>query len=178
MKLTAKYITLIPFFTALTIIGAFVRIPFPLAPLTLQTLFVLLSGMVLGPVYGAVSQLLYVLTGLLGLPVFVSGGGPGYIFNPTFGFILSFIPMAYAAGILYRRFHVMVAGTAAFIICYLIGLPYLYMIFNYHLEIKKTLGDVMSGAMLVFLPGDILKTVLAAYLCVQLKKRAGWLFKE
>ena len=177
MKLTIKQLTLIPFFTALTITGAFLRIPFPLAPITLQTLFVLLSGMVLGPVYGSISQLLYMLTGLFGLPVFASGGGPGYVFNPTFGFILSFIPMAYAAGYLYRRSNVIFAGAAAFAVCYLIGLPYLYIIFNYHMEIKKTMWDVVSGAMLIFIPGDIIKTFLAAYLCVQLKKRAGYLFK-
>lgn len=175
MKLTVKYITLIPFFTALTIIGSFIRIPFPLAPITLQTLFVLLSGMVLGPIYGALSQVLYVMTGLIGLPVFVSGGGPGYVFNPTFGFILSFIPMAYAAGYIYRKSNALMAGAAAFVICYLIGLPYLYLIFNYHMEIKKTLWDVVSGAMLIFIPGDIIKTFLAAYLCVQLKKRTGQL---
>ena len=58
MRIPTKYLILTPLFSALTIIGAFIKIPFPLAPLTLQILFVLMSGFILGPKYGALSQIL------------------------------------------------------------------------------------------------------------------------
>ena len=62
------------FFTALTAIGAWLRLPLPSGAITLQFLFAIMAGVLLGAKYGAFSQLLYVALGLLGLPVFSSGG--------------------------------------------------------------------------------------------------------
>ena len=72
-------------FTALVAMGAFIRIPTPLVPLTLQLWCTTMAGMLLGPKLGAISVLVYVLLGLIGVPVFTMGGGIGYIFQPTFG---------------------------------------------------------------------------------------------
>ena len=66
-------------FAALTAIGAFLQIPTGTVPITLQFLFTALAGLLLGWKWGAVSQLLYVGIGLLGLPVFTQGGGIGYV---------------------------------------------------------------------------------------------------
>ena len=177
MKIPPKYLVLTPMFTALTAAGAYIRIPFPLAPMTLQLLFVLMSGYMLGPSFGALSQAMYVLIGLLGIPVFAYGGGLGYVFDPTFGFLLGFILCSYITGKIYRlrrNFTGAAAGGAAGILaCYLIGLPYLYMVFNFHLGIKKTAGDVLFGAMIIFLPGDALKLFVSAHLAPLIMKRAG-----
>ena len=78
-------------FTALIAIGAFIRIPVPFCPFTLQLLFTTLAGLLLGSRRGAASVAVYVLLGLVGLPVFTSGGGPSYIFQPTFGYLIGFI---------------------------------------------------------------------------------------
>ncbi len=80
-----KELVLFSLFTALTAIGAFIRVPVPLCPFTLQLLFTTLSGLILGSRKGAASVAVYVVLGLSGVPVFTQGGGPGYIFQPTFG---------------------------------------------------------------------------------------------
>ena len=90
-------------FAALTAIGAFLQIPTGTVPITLQFLFTALAGLLLGWKWGAVSQLLYVGIGLLGLPVFTQGGGIGYVLQPSFGFLLGLIPAAAVIGALTAR---------------------------------------------------------------------------
>ena len=80
--------------------GAFIKIPFLIVPFTLQTFFVLLSGNLLGARYGALSQALYIMIGLIGLPIFALGGGPGYIVQPTFGYLIAYPLGAFISGIL------------------------------------------------------------------------------
>jgi BioY family. len=70
-------------FAALTAVGAFIRIPIPVVPFTLQYLFTMLAGLLLGGKYGGLSVLLYIFIGLIGLPVFTEGGGIGYVFKPS-----------------------------------------------------------------------------------------------
>lgn len=84
-------LVLFALFTALIAIGAFIRIPVPFCPFTLQLLFTTLAGLLLGSRRGAASVAVYVFLGTIGLPVFTSGGGPSYIFQPTFGYLLGFI---------------------------------------------------------------------------------------
>lgn len=91
-------------FTALIAIGAFIQVPVPyLDYFTLQFLFVILSGMILGPKYGAISVVIYVLIGLMGIPIFAAGGGIQYIFRPSFGYLLGFIAAAFTVGIVAKN---------------------------------------------------------------------------
>ncbi|MGQ9584721.1 MAG: biotin transporter BioY [Anaerolineae bacterium] len=87
-------------FGALTALAARVVVPIPgtPVPLTLQVLAVLLAGLVLGGERGALSQLLYLGAGLMGLPVFASGVGPATLFGPTGGYLLAFPVAAFVAG--------------------------------------------------------------------------------
>ena len=85
-------------FTALTAVGAFIKIPVPVVPFTLQFLFTMLAGLLLGGRLGAVSVLAYALLGLAGLPIFAEGGGFWYLLKPSFGYILGFILAAYVTG--------------------------------------------------------------------------------
>ena len=82
-------------FTALIAVGAFIRVPVPVVPFTLQYLFTMLAGLLLGSRRGAVSVAVYVLLGLAGLPIFTEGGGLGYIFKPSFGYLVGFCVGAY-----------------------------------------------------------------------------------
>ena len=81
-------------FAVLIVVGAYTSIPFPFTPVpfTLQLLFVLLSGIILGPYYGFMSSLLYLILGIIGLPVF-SGGHMGLaaIVGPTGGYLVGFL---------------------------------------------------------------------------------------
>ena len=70
MRFPVRTMTLSALFAVLTAVGAFIRIPFPLVPITLQTFFVFLSGALLGSRAGALAQVLYLGMGLIGLPIF------------------------------------------------------------------------------------------------------------
>ena len=157
-------------FAALTAVGAWLRIPTPWSAFTLQVLFVFLAGALLGPGCGALSQAVYVCMGLVGIPVFISGGGPAYFLQPTCGFLLSYIPAAAVVGLLlrgraapgFRR--VVLACLAGLAVIYAVGLPYMALILNVYLGRGMSLGELLWSGMLVFLPFDALKIVLAAVL--------------
>ena len=93
-----RELVLCALFVALITVGTFVRIPVGADVYTLQFLFTLLAGLLLGERLGALAVLVYIALGLLGVPVFASGGGPSYVLQPTFGFMLGFLPGAYLTG--------------------------------------------------------------------------------
>ena len=74
-KITTREMTLCALFTVLTAVGAFIKIPIPVVPFTLQFLFTMMAGLLLGGRLGAASVGLYALLGLIGLPIFAEGGG-------------------------------------------------------------------------------------------------------
>lgn len=92
-------------FAAATAFGAKVALPIPGTPVpfTLQPLFVLLAGALLGARLGAASQALYLAAGIAGLPVFAAGGGAAYLLGPTGGYLLAYPLAAWIAGALADR---------------------------------------------------------------------------
>ena len=97
-RITTRQLTMTALFVALIAVGAFIRVPLPNCPFTLQILFTTLAGIVLGSRLGAASVGIYIVLGLIGVPIFTSGGGPGYILQPTFGYLIGFMVGAYAVG--------------------------------------------------------------------------------
>lgn len=173
MKLKARDMILVAMFTALTAIGAFIKIPVGPVPINLQFLFTALAGIMLGSRLGALSQLVYVVLGLIGIPVFTSGGGISYIFKPTFGYLIGYIIGAYVIGKIaesvkkpsYVRF--LVASLVGIAVVYLIGVPYLYLILKYVVGAKITVMGVLKTGMFLFIPGDIAKCIITAALGVK-----------
>ena len=100
---TLIHMLLAALFAALTAVGAFLKIPVGTVSFTLQVFFTCMAGVLLGPYWGALSQLVYVALGLAGLPIFTMGGGLTYFAVPTFGFLLGLIPMAFVVGLLSRK---------------------------------------------------------------------------
>jgi biotin transport system substrate-specific component len=146
---------------ALTAAGAYIAIPIGPVPIVLQNLFVFLSGLLLGPRWGAASIGIYLLAGALGLPVFAGGvGGIGHFAGPTGGYLLGYLPAVYVIGLISceSKKHVlidimaMVAGT---LIVYALGLSWLKIL------TKMTLAKTMAVGMFPFLPGDGLKIAAA-----------------
>ena len=167
-------------FAALTAVGAFLRIPMVYSSVTLQYLFTAMAGLLLGRRWGALSQAVYVLLGLVGLPIFTMGGGFGYVFQPTFGFLLGLIPSAFVIGKLAKRpltfWGTALAMLAGLAVLYAIGVPYMALIANAYLGKGLTFWQVIKNGMLIYLPGDLLKIALGSFLCVAITRRLPQVF--
>jgi biotin transport system substrate-specific component len=102
-------------FACLVALGARVAVPIPFSPvpLTLQVPFVLLAGALLGARGGAVSMATYLAAGASGLPAFALGAGPQYLFGPTGGYLMGFVPAAALVGWLAPRLGGRFAGLVA-----------------------------------------------------------------
>ena len=137
MKL--REVILCGLFIALITVGTFVRIPVGTDVYTLQFLFTLLAGLMLGARLGALAIGTYVLMGLVGIPVFASGGGPAYVLQPTFGYLIGFILQGWVTGALVRRGvptfrRALTACVAGMVVLYVLGIPYFYFISNYIID--------------------------------------------
>ena len=148
-------------FAALTALGAHVAVPlgFTPVPMTLQTLFVLLAGVLLGPVAGAASQLLYLGLGLAGVPVFSMGGaGLPWLLSPTGGYLLAFPAAAALAGWIAgrerHRVRTAVALVAATAVIFTSGAGWL--------SVVTELGarEVFASGVQPFLPGALIKAAI------------------
>lgn len=174
MKLSTKEITLIPIFTSLTAIGAFISIPLGQVPITMQSLFVILSGLILGPKLGALAQIIYIALGLLGLPIF-SGftGGLQTIMKPSFGFIIGFVFAAYIVGKIahsgksFSPTRIWLGSFIGTIVMYIFGLPYMFYILNYILGMGLSFNSIIKIGCLIFLPGDLFKLVIASLIAIK-----------
>lgn len=157
-------------FTALIAVGAFIRIPIPVLPFTLQYLFTMLAGLLLGSKRGTVSVVAYMLLGLAGLPIFTEGGGLWYVFKPSFGYIIGFCVGTYVTGILAEHFkqktvgRYLIANFAGLFAVYAIGMIYYYVICNYVIDTPIAVGPLFLYCFVLAVPGDIALSILAAVL--------------
>jgi len=142
--------------TALLALSARVEIPFWPVPFSMQTFVVLALGMVYGPVLGAATVLTYLAQGLVGLPVFVGGGGPAYLAGPTGGYLLGMVAAAWVAG--WLVFHgwarnpltAIAAAAIGNLPVYIIGLPWLAIWVG-------SAEQAVAVGLVPFIPGAILK---------------------
>ena len=168
-------------FVALTAIGANMTSIAPLlvvggVPITLQTFFAVLAGLVLGSRLGAFSMFVYMMLGLVGAPVFAQfKGGVGMILSPTFGFILSFILVAYLAGKI-REINssfpsYIVAALVAMAINYVFGTNWMYVAYQVWFEAPAEFSYKIAWLwMIVPLPKDILLAIVAGMFAYRLEK--------
>jgi biotin transport system substrate-specific component len=157
-------------FAALTAVGAYIQIPIPFSPLpvTLQVFFVLLAGSMLKSKWGGLSIIVYTLLGIAGLPVFAGGSsGMGVLFGPTGGYIIGFILAAYTVGKLSEKAEN--AGKSSLLINVInmsAGVLVIYTCGFIQLMFVSEIGPGTALALGVvpFLPGEIVKTGVAAYI--------------
>jgi biotin transport system substrate-specific component len=157
----------------LTGLAAQIAIPLPFTPvpITLQTFTVLLSGVVLGRKWGGVSQILYVGLGALGLPWFAEAHfGLAALLGPTGGYLLGFVLAAFFVGEMTTRYVTLrgffgMAGILWFASFFLIQVPGLLGLAAWYVLVLQKTPDVitlLSLGCLPFVPGDVLKILLAA----------------
>ncbi len=158
---------------ALMAVGAFIIVPVGPVPIVLQNLFVMLAGLILGPWWGMASVAIYLMAGLVGLPVF-SGGGAGlaHLLGPTGGYLMGYLPAVFLVGLLSRlgnkmwtrhdgRSAALVAGldilamAVAAATVYACGVPWLKIVAGMSWDKALTYG------MLPFIAGDAIKIIAA-----------------
>lgn len=184
-----RNLTYAAIFAALTSIGAWIKVPLPFVPFTMQVFFVVFAGLLLGSKLGLISQLIFIIIGLIGVPVFTNGGGIGYVFQPTFGYIIGFAVGAYVAGLIVEKLNknnfvtYMIASLAAVFVIYLFGVPYLYIInaiflakpFTFMAAIKygflmSIVKDIVSSTILCLIAPSIVKVMAKNNLLIRNNK--------
>ncbi len=133
-------------------------------PITAQSLGIMLCGTILGARRGALAVLLFLALVALGLPLLAGGrGGLGVFQTPWAGFLFGFPVAAYVAGLVMERLSARNVGIAAGVAAFVGGVVVLYAIaVPYYMILKGTgLGEAITVAALPFIPGDIVKAVLA-----------------
>jgi len=168
-------------FAFLTAVGAYLRLPLPFTPVpvTLQVFFVLLCAATLGPVYGSVSQGLYLALGAAGLPMFSAGGvGFAHLLGPTGGYILGFIAAQSAVGLIMRRGKLAAAGPFRAASAMAAGIIVIYAFGVLHLKAVTGvgIGEAISLGAMPFIPADLAKGVVAAAIILKTKKRVSEIF--
>ena len=174
--MATKRIVFTALFAALTAACGFISIPVPGTPLpiVLQNMMVVLDGLLLGPVWGAAAVVLFILTGLIGLPVF-SGGTAGItrLMGPTGGFIVGYAIAALVAGLVARRpvigkkapaVRLVLAALCGFAVMYIPG------VLHFMRSMDKTFTETMALCVLPYLPGDAVKLVLSVVIAIPLRK--------
>ncbi len=165
-RLEARDMLSVSLFSALTTVGSFISVPLPFSPvpITLQTMFTYMAGALLGGGLGALSQLIYVLIGICGLPIFAGGKtGPSVLIGPTGGYLIGFISGAFVIGKMSKAkknrslpwlLACMIVGTS---IIYASGILQLMNWMNIGFEKAIMIGVAP------FIAGDLLKMLMAAY---------------
>ena len=161
-----KDMVLMALFAALTCVLAPLAVPIGPVPISLTNLVIYFSLFILGTKKGTISYLIYLLIGLVGIPVF-SGftSGPGKLFGPTGGYLIGFIPLALIAGYFINHFHNkkalrflgMILGTA--------GTAWLAI------QAHMGLSAALMAGVIPFLPGDFIKMILALLIAPQIRKQ-------
>lgn len=171
MKVTkTKDLIMCSLFVALIVVGAFIKIPVPVVPFTLQLLFTMMAGLLLGGKLGATAVGIYILMGILGLPVFAEGGGLAYVLKPSFGYIIGFAVASYVTGVIankvskpsYKR--LLAANFIGLGIVYLFGMVYYYLMSNLYLGNPIGLWALFLYCFILAVPGDIVLCILGAFL--------------
>ncbi|GAA0464843.1 biotin transporter BioY [Alkalibacillus silvisoli] len=178
-KFSTSELTLGSVFVVLFMIGANIAIWFPFlkitygagsVPLSLQTFFVILAGLILGKKLGSFTVIVYLLIGLAGVPVFAEmSSGPTAFITPTGGFLLSFIAIAWVTGYIVEKSQnpnvkvYLIATFAGLLANYIIGTPFMVASTNIVLEVPLTLNQGIL-AMTPFFIKDFVITMGAAVL--------------
>ena len=138
-------------FVALIIVGAFVKFPIGIVPVSMQFAFCMFASLMLGGLDSFACVAIYVVMGLIGIPVFSAGGGFAYVLQPTFGYILGFLIAAPVGGFVARGlkndarlniFRLLLGAFCSLAIVYTVGVFYMYLRFVSSFAIYHNLTDI------------------------------------
>lgn len=176
---TSKKIVFTALFAALTAVCGFISIPVPGTPIpiVLQNMLVVLTGLMLGPVWGVAATVLFLAAGALGLPVFSGGtGGFARLMGPTGGFLYGYALATLVAGLIAQRpkygartpvLRLVLATVLGFVVMYIPGVLHFMRVMD------KTFSQTMALCVVPYIPGDIVKMVVAVLLSSKLRITAS-----
>lgn len=174
----------IAIFLALIIVGAFVKFPIGIVPVSMQFAFCMFASLMLGGTDALICVAIYVAMGLVGIPVFSAGGGIFYVLQPTFGYILGFLIAAPIGGYVARGFKNnapisvwrMLAGAfCALAIVYAVGVFYMYLMLNFYVGTAMSMSKAWLAGCAVFLPTDVSWCIVGSLVsCAVLKRYAPY----
>lgn len=166
-------------FAALISASCFIQIPLPGGiPIVIQDMMCLLSGLLLGPIYGTISIVIFLILGSLGLPVFSGKGGIQHLISgPTCGFLWGYIIAVFVAGLIPTIFlsdkkeHskikslivisiASISSTVIFFVCGIIGFMHVT---------QSGLGKALATVLIPFVPGNIIKIILMTVLAYKFR---------
>jgi biotin transport system substrate-specific component len=159
-----RWMVLASLMAALTAVGAYIHIPIGPVPIVLSTLFVLLSGLLLGSRWGLASMVLYLFVGAIGMPVFSGGrGGIAHFLGPTGGYLFGYVFASWLTGLIAERSRgIFILEILSVIIgslaIYSLGVPWLKT------AAHMTWSKALMGGMVPFLIGDAVKSSVALIL--------------
>lgn len=163
-------LTLSALFSTLIIIGSFIRIPMPnIMPVTLQTFFVLLAGLVLPLKASTLAITTYIALGLIGLPIFSGGGGLGYVLMPNFGFIIGFLIATVIISVITEKlknrklWQYIIISLLGITVIYIIGILYFAFITNVYNKGDYSAIWFIQTVFLPFLPKEIICVILSSF---------------
>lgn len=169
-KMTTKRLTACALFAGITAVCSQLIIPMPMmVPISFSLFAVYLSGGLLGAGAGALSQVVYILLGAVGLPIFAGfQAGVGVLVGPTGGYLWGYILAAWIVGYLTQKFgagfwRLVAAMAAGLVACYTVGTIWFVFVTG------KGLVAALMACVLPFLPGDAIKIALAAVLVKRLQ---------
>ncbi len=164
-------------FIALLCVSGVFNVPIANGAISLQLAVVFVLSCILDKKLAFLTVLAYIILGLAGLPVFAKGGGLGYILQPTFGFVISFIFSAFLLSLIYksrifkRKSIAYIVGVAvSLIVVYVLGSSYMYFVFKLTTENQFDFARIISFAVTPYLLPDIGKAIFAYFIVIALEK--------
>lgn len=156
-------LVLIAIFVALIAVGAFIKFPIGIVPVAMQCAMCVLCALMLGARDATITVAIYLVMGLIGIPIFTAGGGIMYVLKPTFGYLLGYLFAVPAGAILARGFHntsrpklwrMLLGAFTVLAILYTFGVMYMYLLLNFYMGKAITLAAAWLTGAAVFLPTD------------------------
>ena len=174
-----KNLSLSALFAALICVGCFIQIPLPGGiPIVIQDMMAMLSGLLLGPVFGALSVIVFLVLGVIGLPVFTGKAGIAVLLNgPTSGFLWGYLVSAIVGGLfllivlpggkkhsnLRQYICIILAVIIADIVLFACGIAGGMII------MKMSFEKTLAAYLIPFIPGNIVKMVLMVFLAKKIR---------
>lgn len=156
---------------ALITIGAFIKVPISLVPITLQPMMVILIALILPKKDGFKACIIYLVIGLIGFPIFANGGGIAYVLVPSFGYLLGFCFAAlFIAQFKKDQFiYNLIISLIGLLIIYSVGVFYFIVLEYFYYQKVFSINWLFYYLFMVYIPGDIITLVIANIIHQRLK---------